>query len=282
RSWPFVNPRHRQRGSCDTRASAPRRQRATATRRAARSRGCARVDSAGRAAADRRRGPGTARSSPGRHARATRVATAPTGSPALRRERLRVAVRTLEIVHQGVAAARLEDVRALHQDLFGLDEILAPVAVNAGMDVGVHPDGVARARLDAHAAVDALEGVDLVAHRVLLDRRIGMLAGLDVDALGRTRGGAEEARRAPDRAIGLEREPMRSPVAFRVHLALLWILDRHHRRTLPRETEQVERVERHVADEVPRCHGDAPEDLGEVEALDDAELWRFELHERRD
>ena len=111
----------RHAGSVRRRTSEPRR-----------SRDCATADSAARAAADRRARPrkqldllpvGT----PEQPASPER----PAGSPTLRRERLRVAVGTLQIVHQRVAAARLEDVRALHQHLLGLDEILAPVAPDA-------------------------------------------------------------------------------------------------------------------------------------------------------
>src|SRR4030095_394564 len=107
-------------------------------------------------------------------------------------------------------APGLEHARALHEDALRLDEVLAPVAPDARMHERVHADRVAGAGLDAHPAVDALERVDLVAHRGLLDLRVGMLAGLDVDALGRTGGGAEEAGGAAHRAVGLERQTMRA------------------------------------------------------------------------
>src|SRR5262249_56718115 len=138
--------------------------------------------------------------------------TAPRRSAALRRQRRRLPVGTLQVVHERVPAPGLQDAGALHQDLLGLNEVLTAIAVDARMDMGIHPDGVARTGLHAHPAVDALERVDLVPHRVLLDRRIGVLTGLDVNAFRRACGGAEEARRAPDRAVRLERESMRSPV----------------------------------------------------------------------
>src|ERR1700709_1810449 len=50
---------------------------------------------------------------------------------------------------------------------------------------GVHADGVLRAGLDAETADDAAELVDLEPHRILLDGLDVVLAGLDVDALGR-------------------------------------------------------------------------------------------------
>src|SRR5262249_9106936 len=151
--------------------------------------------------ADRRRARGRTGFSPRRSAGASRVARAPRRSPALRRLRLGLPVGALQVVHERVTAPCLQDARPLHQDLLGLYEIRASLAMDVRMDVGVHPDGVARTGLDAHPAVDALERVDLVPHRVLLDRRIGVLAGLDVNALRRARGGAEEARSAPDRAV---------------------------------------------------------------------------------
>src|SRR5207302_9154535 len=110
-----------------------------------------------------------------------------------------LAVGALHVVHQRVAAPFLENPRALHQDGLRLDEVLPAVAPEPRMDERVHADRVARTRLDAHAAIDALERVDLVAHRVLLHLRIGMLARFDVDALRRTRRRAAEARREAHR-----------------------------------------------------------------------------------
>src|SRR5262249_13272763 len=60
-----------------------------------------------------------------------------------------------EIVHQRLAAALGQRLRARDEDLFGLDEIGAFVAPDLGMHVRVHADRIARTRLDAHAAVDA-------------------------------------------------------------------------------------------------------------------------------
>src|SRR5262249_22175007 len=200
-----------------------RRRRMPARRGAGGVPDCATAGSAGRAGAGPARGRGRARSSPGRLAAAGPVARGRAGSPALRRERLFLAIDAQHVVHERLAAARLEDARALHQHLLALDEVLAPVPPDARVYEGVHPDRIARARLDAHPAVDALQGVDLVAQGELLDLRARVLSVLDVDALRRAGGGAEEARRAAHRAVGLEGQPVRSPVAFGVGLALLGI-----------------------------------------------------------
>src|SRR5438309_8031663 len=111
-------------------------------------------------------------------------------------------VSPLEIVHERIPPACLEDPRALHQHRLRLDEVLALIAPDAWMHEGIHADRVTRARFDAHPTIDALERVDLVTHRVLLDRRIGVLPSFNVDALGRAGGCAEEAGRAAYRAIG--------------------------------------------------------------------------------
>src|SRR5262249_8254683 len=225
---------------------------------------CARADTAVIAAADPIPSPETARFSPGPRAGATRAATATTGSPAPRRPRLRVAVVAAHGFHEGLAPPRLEDPRALHDHLLALDEVLAPVTPDAGVDVRIHADGIARTRFHAHPTVDALQGVDLVAHRVLLDGRVGVLAGLDVNALRRAGGGAQEARRAAHRAVGLERQPVRPAVALRVLLPLLGVLHRHHSAAVLGETEEMERVDRHVAHEMTGRDRHAAYDLGQI------------------
>src|SRR5436309_764363 len=139
--------------------------------------------------------------------RGGRAATARRGSP--RRElpadgRARVGsllVGALHVVHQRIASTLLEDLGALHEDRLRLDEILAPVPPEPRVDERVHPDRVAGTGLDAHAAVDALQGIDLVADGVLLDLRVRMLPRLDVDAFRRTRRRTEKARGTPHRPV---------------------------------------------------------------------------------
>src|SRR5262249_61089183 len=93
-----------------------------------------------------------------------------------------------------------------------------------GRNERAQADCLARTRLDAHPAVDALQRVDLVAARVLLDAGVRMLARLDVDALRGARRRAEEAGGAADGAVGLERQAMRAPVTLGVRLPLLGVL----------------------------------------------------------
>src|SRR5512145_3268108 len=91
----------------------------------------------------------------------------------------------------------------LQQHVDREDELL-PGVVRGGEPPGVHPDRVARARLDAQTAEDAPEHVDVEPHRVLLDRRVGRLPRDDRDALRRARRGATVARYAagaPVRAL---------------------------------------------------------------------------------
>src|SRR4051812_30009509 len=89
-----------------------------------------------------------------------------------------------------------------HEQILLEDELLARV-VGGGVDARVHADGVARAGFDAEAAEDAAELVDDEALREALvtPARIpfGVLAHFDVDALGRARRRAAEARDATGR-----------------------------------------------------------------------------------
>src|SRR5207249_11634590 len=125
---------------------------------------------------------------------------------------------------------------------FGVDEVPAAVAPAARVDDRVHADGVTRARADAPPAVDALQRIDLVAHGVLLGVGIGVLARLDMNTLRGTRRRAEEAGRAADRPVWLERQAVRAAVALGIHLPLLGILHGDRRPPVAREAEHVEHV----------------------------------------
>src|SRR5207253_6474870 len=91
---------------------------------------------------------------------------------------------------------------------------------------GVHPDRVLRAGLDAEAADDAAQLVDLEADRILLDRLIFVLAGLDVDALRGAGGRAHVAGDAARAAVGTRGQAVHAAVARRIRLALFGIVDR--------------------------------------------------------
>src|SRR5262249_24845554 len=112
----------------------------------------------------------------------------------------------------------------------------------------------------------------------LRDVGVGMLTHLDVNALRRAGGGAQEAGRAAHGAIRLERQPVGATVALRVDLALLGVLDGDHRGAELREAEEVQRMERHVAYEVPRRDGDTANDLGKIESLRERERRLLHLH----
>src|SRR5262249_52369533 len=125
-----------------------------------------------------------------------------------------------------------------------------------------HDDGLFRAGVDAVAAEDAAQHVDLVDHRVLLDVDVGMLAGLDVDALGRAGLRAEVAGDAAHRAVRAGGQDVMAAEAVTVVAALLRVLD-----GVPAAgTEE-------VAQEVPDGHGQASEE-GKVELLGKASAIR--------
>src|SRR5437868_12394911 len=84
----------------------------------------------------------------------------------------------------------------------------------------VHPDRVLRAGLDAEAADDAAQLVDLEADRVLLDGLVVVLAGLDVDALRGAGSRAHVAGDAARAAVRARGQAMHAAVAGRIGLAL--------------------------------------------------------------
>src|SRR5262249_28676857 len=146
-----------------------------------------------------------------------------------------------------IAPALGDHSRALHQHFFGLDEVEPRIAPDARMYVGVHANGVAGARLDAVAAVDAAQRVDLVARRILLYRGILALGCLDVDALRGTGRRAEKARRTTHGAILLERQAVASSVVITIALALFGILHGDHRAPIFEQPDLVGKVETEVS-----------------------------------
>src|SRR5262249_5155386 len=155
---------------------------------------CATWDTDARAQGGRRSGPGNTALFRRPDARGAHGARGRRGSP--RRRVLGVAVGLLEVLHQRLGPPGLDHPRALHQDLLALIEFPGGIAPERRLHVVVHAVRITRTGFPPHPAIDALEGVDLVAARVLLDRGIGMLTRLDVDALGGTSRRTEKAGRA--------------------------------------------------------------------------------------
>src|SRR5277367_4428389 len=135
--------------------------------------------------------------------------------------RVLLAVPLEHLVHVAVAALLGQHARSMHEQFLLLDEILAVETPDARMHVGVHPNRVARTGLDAQPAVDAAQRVDLVAHRELLDVRIGRLARLYIYALRRTRSRAQKACRASHRRILAQRQTVATAKIVGIALALL-------------------------------------------------------------
>src|SRR5438309_2123473 len=140
----------------------------------------------------------------------------------------------------------------------------------------VHPDGVLRAGLDAEAADDAAELVDLEADRILLDRLIVVFASLDIDALRGAGGRAHVAGDAARTAVGTRGQAVHAAVAGRVWLALFGIVDRgdevhagaaavHHLGIRVAETEE-------VAPEVAGDDSHSLDRFAQVEALAEGEI----------
>src|SRR5512140_2290775 len=115
--------------------------------------------------------------------------------------------------------------RRTRQERFLVEHRQRPREHGRRVRAGVHADGVLGARLDAEAADDAAQLVDLEAHRVLLDGLVVVLARLDVDALGGAGGGAHVAGHAAGLAVGAGNQPVHAAVPGRIRLALLRVVD---------------------------------------------------------
>src|SRR5260370_9862795 len=81
------------------------------------------------------------------------------------------------------------------------------------------------AGLDAEAAEDALAEVDVEPLRDLLDLRVRMLGGHDVDAVGRAHRLAHHAGHSARRAVLAAHQPVQAAQAWRVRPALGRVLD---------------------------------------------------------
>src|SRR5439155_12662997 len=141
---------------------------------------------------------------------------------------------------------------------------------------GVPPDGVLRARIDAQAADDAAQLVDLEPHRVLLDGLVLVLARLDVDALRGTRRRAHVAGDAARRSVDARYQAVHAAVARRVRLALVGVIDRRDQvhagalavHDLGRGIAEAEEV----GPEVLRQHSHSLDGLAQVQALAEAQV----------
>src|SRR5881296_523326 len=122
------------------------------------------------------------------------------------------------------------------------------------------------ARLHAEAAEDALAEVDVEAGRHLLDVRVRVLVGDDVDAPRRADRLAHHAGHAARRAILAAHEPVQRAQPRRERAPLLGILDGHGAaRVTP--SERVREMLAHVGEEVMARQHEAGHHLAQVEAL---------------
>jgi hypothetical protein len=167
--------------------------------------------------------------------------------------------------------------RALHQHLFGFNEILSGRSGNGGMVTRVHPNRVAGAGLHTQTAVDAPERVDFKTKGKLLHRRIGMFPGLDQNARGRTGGGAEKASRAPNRSVVFQRESVTAAKGVWIDLPLLRILDGDGGGFVLGQPKSMKNVKAQVSPESEARNGKALQNFRQVKPLEKAH-FRPSLH----
>src|SRR5581483_11507722 len=180
---------------------------------------------------------------------------------------LLLAVPGLHLLHVALAALLGHHARAMHQHFLGLDEVLAVETPYPRMNVGVHPDRIARTCLDAQPTIDASQGVDLVAYRKLLHPRIRRFARFYVDALRGARRGAQVTRRASHRPVLAQREPMAAAIMVGVALAFFGILDRGEGAARLCQSEQMRGVDREIAGEMVARDREPLHDFREIDFL---------------
>src|SRR5205823_11417618 len=98
--------------------------------------------------------------------------------------------------------------------------------VRRNLGLAAHDDGFFGTGIDAEAAEDAAQHIDLEARRRLFNQRVGDLLRLDVDAIRRAGRRAHVAGDAARAAVFARRQDVRAAIAVRVGAALLRVADR--------------------------------------------------------
>ena len=139
-------------------------------------------------------------------------------------------------------------------------------------DLDIHPNRILGAGLHTEAAVNAFPQVDHKTFGPLLDIRIGMLLGLDVNTAGWTDGFAHHAGHAAGRTVFAFGQPVPCPGPGRQRPFFLRPLEGHGRGEVSGQSETMEGVEGEVTKKMPARDTKSRENLGKVEFLPKGEL----------
>src|SRR5262245_44393015 len=146
------------------------------------------------------------------------------------------------------------------QQVAWIEKIFALVG-RQGKNSRIHTDGIAWTRFDTQAAEDTAEFIDRERDGVFFYRRIRVLAGLNVNAQGWTRGGTEHTGSAARRAVFFAHQAVPPAIPLRDVRRLFGVPLRHDV-ALPEQ----------VCDKMARCYRNAPHNLREIQFLPEGEL----------
>src|SRR5919106_3174508 len=93
------------------------------------------------------------------------------------------------------------------------------------MSTRIHANGITGAGLDAEAAIDTAQRIDLVANGKFFDGVVRILAGFNVNTFGGTRCRAEKTGRALNRTVFLQGQPVSPAKGVGIRRPLVRVLD---------------------------------------------------------
>ena len=132
-------------------------------------------------------------------------------------------------------------------------------------NLSVHSNRILRAGLDAEAAVNAFAEINDETFGTLLNIRVGMPLGLNVDTSRGADGLAHHAGHAARRAVFALREAVAGAGARRKRPGLLRPLEGDGRTDMFREPSLVKDMNREIPKEMTRGDCDPQKNLGKVE-----------------
>ena len=125
-------------------------------------------------------------------------------------------------------------------------------------------DRVEWTRFLAKTAVDAPQGIDLVANRKLFNRVVRILARLDVNTISGTGSRAQKTSRALNQAVFFQGQAVPTPEGIGIRRYFVGVLDGNRRLNPTRQAKLVERVHEEITPEAVSGNRKATHHLGEV------------------
>ena len=101
-----------------------------------------------------------------------------------------------------------EFLRSVHQHFLVSTKSFRVKPRLPGMRARIHPDRIARTRLDTEAAINAAQGIDLVPDRIFLNGVIWIFARFDIDTLRGACSRTQKTGGALNRAVLFQCKPV--------------------------------------------------------------------------